>query len=484
MNPQRGNRCVRTALALISVLAGGASVSTQAHAQAWLPDRAYTEGPGIRVGDLEIHPGIAVRGGYDNNVFKADGKTRSTVIDGRTIDVTQKEQGAGILAVTPHIHLSTLSEQRKAQGEDRQEGVRALPAVAFRGGVAATYFHYFIDNGPKNLEVDTDLALNILPGRPFNIDVNLAYIRTVRPFTQNAGNKDAFRFNSVAPRVRFNFGSKSGVLTGYAGYAPRLALYESDVFSYLNSFTHAAEAGAAWKFLPSTALVYDGAIEFQDYSEENPFLSNSPVLFSDNKRFRTRLGINGAITRTLALRVLAGYSAIAFDDEQDGERLDDHEDVIGEAILTYGFGPAQTSRFEIGYQRDLVSSALGGWNLLDRGFATVRALVGGVVQLSLEAGVAKVKYGRIWGYDRLNNNEMPTAIGDGGELDRDDIRVDGAVRGEYRVTNWLSFLADVSVQSIITDYQYAVFYQGGGSPVPDPAQYLAVMAFGGVRAHY
>lgn len=482
MTPQRGNRRVRATFLLASVLVGAVGASSMAHAQAWLPDRAYTEGPGIRAGDLEIHPGIAVRGGYDSNVWRGDGESRTAVIDGQAVDVSQSERGSAILAVTPHIHLSTLSQQRIAEGEDRAGQSRPLPPIAFRGGLAATYLHYFREGAPKNVEIDTDLWLGILPQRPFNIDLSLAYVRSIRPFTQFAGNRDAYRFDMVQPRARLNFGSRSQVLTGYVGYSPRVTLYESSVFNYLNNVAHGVEAGAAWRFLPYTALVYDGGLDFQNYSEDSSRVTRSPVVFADNKRFRSRLGLNGALTRLLSLRVLAGYALMQFNDANDGVRLDDHEDVIGEAVLGWRFGAGYASLLELGYQRDIQSSALGGWARFDRGFATLRAPLARVFLLSLEAGASYVSYGRLWGYDRRDGTAL-VALGDNNKTERNDVRVDGAIRGEYRVTNWLSFMADFSVQAVVTDFDYAS-YIGTGSPVPDPARYLAVMAFGGVRAHY
>lgn len=481
MNPHSLSRRMRAALALSSLLAGLTGIGSRAHAQAWLPDRAYTEGPGIRVGDLEIHPGVAVRGGYDTNVFRADGTVRTAQVDGQTVEVTRREQGSGILAVTPHLHLSTLSLLRRTEGEDREGTQRSLPPVAFRGGLSATYLHYFIDNAPKNLEVDTDLWVGILPQRPFNIDLAVAYARSVRPFTQYAGNKNAYNFHNLQPRVRFNFGSRSQVLTAFIGYAPRALLYENAAFNYLNNLAHIIETGAAWKFLPSTALIYDGTLDLTDYSKDDIRATRSPVVFADSKRFRTRLGINGAITRNLSLRVFGGYAGIVFNNRDDGRFLDDHEDVIGEAIFSWRFGPGQTSQLEWGYQRDLFASALGGWTRLDRGLLTLRALIGRVFQLSLEGGVAYVGYGRLWGYDRRNGVDV-VSLGINGTSERNDVRLDGAVRGEYRVTNWLSLMADVSVQSVITDFDYAVYF--GNAPVPDPADYVTIMAFGGVRAHY
>ncbi|MDB4987505.1 MAG: hypothetical protein JWN04_2683 [Myxococcaceae bacterium] len=483
MNPSRFNRCARAAVALAGVLTSLGGFSTQAHAQAWLPDRAYTEGPGVRVGDLELHPGIAVRGGYDNNVFKADGDAKQTTVGDRQLNYTQSRRGAGILAVTPHLYLSTLSTQRMKQGEDRDAGARPMPIIAFRGGMSATYFHYFIDNAPKNLEVDTDLWMGILPNRPFNIDLTMSYVRSVRPFTQYAGDKNAYNYDTLAPRARFNFGSRSQVLTAYVGYVPRVTLYESSIFNYLNSVTQGIEAGSQWKFLPSTALVYDANLDYQNYRRDDSGTTRSPVVFTDNLRFRTRLGLSGAITRTVSLRALAGYAAIKFGNKGDGGALDDHEDVIGEAILAWRFGPGQSSQLEAGYNRDVQSSPLGGWVQLDRGSASLRSLIGGVFMLSLEAGAAHVNYGKLLGYNRSPGaTDAVVPLGTDSRTDRKDVRLDGAIRGEYRLTNWLSLLADVSAQAVITKFDYAIYF--ANLPVPDPARYWTVMAFGGVRAHY
>ena len=68
-------------MALVGV-AGAASAQTTAPAGAsggssssgggWLADRDSTQGPGFRVGDLELHPGIGVEVGYDSNLYYSD----------------------------------------------------------------------------------------------------------------------------------------------------------------------------------------------------------------------------------------------------------------------------------------------------------------------------------------------------------------------------------------------------------------------------
>src|SRR5262249_32061173 len=107
-----------------AVFAVGLCVSTAAIAQdqVWLKDRRYTEGTGIRTGDLELHPGLAGEFGYDSNYFL------------RSETDTPKPASSLRLRITPSLSLSTLSQQRR-EGDEGAEP----PKVAFRAGVAATY---------------------------------------------------------------------------------------------------------------------------------------------------------------------------------------------------------------------------------------------------------------------------------------------------------------------------------------------------------
>ena len=85
-------------------------------------DRRYSEGSGIRAGDLEIHPGLAGEFGYDSNYFLLanDGE--------KPIDALR-------FRLTPSLSLSTISQQRR----EADSGAPELPKVGFRAGVAATY---------------------------------------------------------------------------------------------------------------------------------------------------------------------------------------------------------------------------------------------------------------------------------------------------------------------------------------------------------
>src|SRR6188768_2225958 len=109
---------MKSCLTLAATVLLGA-ISLQAHAQAqqpWLADRRYGEGIGVRVGNLELHPGISGEIGYDSNYFL---RAKS-----------EDPLSAYRLRVTPSITVSSLSLQRM-QGA----GAPAIrPSVLFRGG--------------------------------------------------------------------------------------------------------------------------------------------------------------------------------------------------------------------------------------------------------------------------------------------------------------------------------------------------------------
>jgi hypothetical protein len=428
-------------------------LSSTAEAQ-WAPDRAYTEGPGIRVGNLELHPGIAVRGGYDSNVFR----TKNDRV------------GAALLGVTPHLHLSTLKPQRTSQGEDAAGAPGQLPPpVAFDLGLAATFFKYFTDRAPTNVEADTSAALSVLPERTFGFDLGATYARSTRPFTDagNTSSNNKFAFDRITPSLSLRAQSRGGVLKATAGYAPNVLIYESSTFNYLNAATHNVPLAASWKFLPFTALLYDGSVGFQRYfDQDSSNNSEASVFLSNSNRFQSRVGLNGAVTTRFSLRALVGYSFV----NNKNAALSDREDAVGEAAATFAWAPGSTA--EVGYTRTLDVSPLGGFMQMDRGYAKTGILFAQMFQLGFDFGAAHVNYGTL-------RDSEGNALGVNGTTKRSDVRLDGGVHGEYRATNWLAFMADFTVLGNITDFAYQ-----RATAAPFAAQFVTLQAYGGVRFHY
>jgi Putative beta-barrel porin 2 len=424
----------------------------------WLPDRAYTEGPGIRVGDLELHPGVAVRAGYDTNIFRQ----RTNLV------------GSGILAVTPHLNIKTLGGQRLLEGETGAAAQKTpiMPKVAFNAGLAGTFFYYFEDSAPANMEFDTDAVLSILPERPIGFDVSANYVRTTRPFTRYGGSSDRnyYAEDRITPGLTLRGQSRSGVLKGAITYRPLIDLFENDAFNYLNSLNHEVSGRTAWKFLPYTALLYDAGVTMRRYFDlTNP---NSTVRLSDSNAFQNRLGINGNVTPFLALRALVGYAMGTYTDPV----LNEYEDVVGEAAISYKVG---AHGVEVGYLRSVQASSIGGWMQEDRGFLEASTLLARVFAITLRGGAGRAHYGRA-----LDANGDPLGIdhNTGNPTDkRDDTRVDAGLHLEYRATNWFAITGDLSALVTLTDFDYPMTAPG---TLPIPAQFVSYQAFGGVRFHY
>ncbi len=429
---------------VFAVMSASALVAPSgAQAQAWLQDRERTEGIGIRVGDLEIHPGVGAEIGYDSNVFYSD----------------QNEQSSAILRLSPHLHLSTLGAERRGQGEER-EG--SPPTVQFRGGLSAAYYIYFLDEARDNLEGNLDLSLTILPRRPFSISLIENFNRGIRPFTEAGAIGGNYRRIRNEAGIRFQYSSPGQVLTANAGYTADVNVYEGDSFSFANSLTHNVMAGVGFLFFPETALIYDAKLSFTDY-----FSDDSPSVFlSNSARFRTRIGINGALTNKVSFSVLGGYAAGFY----DGNVLDDYDSVIAQVELRWNI--SDTTRFLIGYDRDFENSVVGGSYRRDRGYTSFQLMVSSVFLLGIEGSVGLYDFGRV-----LDASGM--AIGSG---ERSDVRASAQLFGEYRVTNWLGFNATLGYTGDFTDFSYNRVL--GMATVPDPAKYNKFEAWLGVRAFY
>ena len=143
---------------------GGALLGTSsAAAQGWLSDRSRAQGPGFRLGNLELHPGIGVEGGYDQNLFYEDADT----------------DAAAILRITAHLFLSTITAARTEDGE--ADGTDA-PNLRFTAGVAASYYHFFTDRAGDNVSVDGSFDLTINPEGRFVFRIYDTVGRSIRPF--------------------------------------------------------------------------------------------------------------------------------------------------------------------------------------------------------------------------------------------------------------------------------------------------------------
>lgn len=434
--------CLKLELTLAAVIL---LVANPAEGQP-LSDRAASEGPGFKTGRFVLHPGVAVEGGYDSNVFLE----------------SSNPEDAFILRVTGYLDFATLGPERQAEGESNKVEPQK---ITFRGGLGGSYFHYFNARVRDNVGADAHFDFGYNPSRVFSLQIRDTFRRTVQPFSDPntaTGETISYGRNNNNAQLDLVGRSKSQVLEGRVGYSNVLEFYDSEFYQYGDNMTHRVPAQLSWRFFPSSAIIYDFEYANQRYLKP-ALVSDSPTVLSDNNRVRSQVGYNGALTNTLSLTTLVGY-AVGFYDA-----LQDFDDVT--ARVSAQWTPRPTISVDGGYIRDVLPSYIGNFTVINRLQANAKFTASGVLSIGIGAWVS---------FDKSGLALAPDGSFLGTQPRREDIRTRIALWGEYRFKAWLSMFAEISYLADFTDFEYL-----GTQPLLDPAgSYQKVEAWIGIRVFY
>ncbi len=458
-------------LTLVATVLLGA-ISLEAHAQQpWLTDRKYGEGAGIRVGNLEVHPGLSGEFGYDSNYFLR----------------APSEDPFGVyrIRVTPSVSIATLGPQRR-------EGTSATPtAVTFRAGtyvafnqlIAADSKHSDDIQDKTNVDLGADLALTLFPTGRVGVDAYSNFVRTVQPSNatevENAFNRDSFRAGAGA-----TWRPGGGLFDWRLGYEFVYNYFEKDNFSELNNYQNTVNMRGRWRFLPRTALLYDGSYTWISYPNSG---SNTPVgVENDGQILRSRVGINGLITTRLSALLMVGWAGTFYDTNRAGAggtpAPQQFDSVTGQAELKYYVSggqetlnpssvPVGLSYVSLGVTRDVANSYLGNFYQRDRVYAGVSYLLGGRFIATLNGG--------------FSNIEFPTSFFENGQTQQPEFseqRVDASLFTEYRLNNVFALNATVNYDQNITDVAVPTDSADPTNPnSQDPLKFRRWQLFAGAR---
>ena len=447
-----------SAVAAALLVSGAASAQTQYSGQpdapAWLSDRRYAEGIGVRAGDLEIHPGIAGEAGYDSNWFlRSD---HQNVANGPPI---APPIPALEFRITPSLYLSTIDPQRR-------EGdlVATPPSVAFRAGINGTYREFIgLSNDPnasssqndvssqRNMSVAADARLDILPQRPWGAGIFANYLRTIQPNTLTANPDLSFNQDTIGAGGEIIAQPGGGTLDWHLGYQFRDTIFEQSVGSPYNNISHEVFTRGRWKFRPRTALVTDASLRFMSYPNE---ANAGPVPLESSTPVRVRIGLNGLITERFSALAMVGWGASFYDTTLPNQPQFDS--VIAQAELRWflsaspGIANATDlglalSSIALGYTRDFQNSYFGSYYTQDRGYLKFYYLFSGRAVVTLEGGVGAVEYPTlIWTEDRVRHAPFT------------DVRADATLFGEYRFTNTFGLNATLRYSANISSTEIPV----------------------------
>jgi hypothetical protein len=430
------------------------SAVPRVEAQAWLDDRDRAEGPGFRVGNLELHPGVGFEAGYDSNVFLQ----------------SRDERGSGILRTTAHLLVSTLGPERREEGEATQDGERDRQMITFRGGLNASYMHFTANRVRDDVAGGLGFNMTVNPTGPFTLTVHENFQRMVRPFAPDSGFTDRrmrWGRNRNVAGIDFGLRSRSGILRTSLGYAIEYEAFDDRIFRYANSLTHVAQSRSSWNFLPSTALVHEFDLRVQRLTQWD---TDAPSLLSDNIRLSTMAGLNGAVTNTFSVAALVGYAAGFY----ENEFVNDFDSPVARVEMRWN--PSQTVQTVLGYDRRFLPSFIGNYRKSDRLYARAQFLMAGALLIGPEAAVS-------WDVTDVALAEAGEFLGN--QPRRESVRVRASVFAEYRVTDWLALNLTAGYLQDFTDFEFREPPDPTDGVLVEPfANFKRFDVFAGIRAFY
>ena len=412
---KRGLAASTAVLALVVPrLAAAQAAYVQPDAPQWLQDRRYSEGIGIREGDIELHPGIAGEVGYDSNWFLRSSGFGYANVNNPTVPAPP------IPALIFRLDAVLLLQvDARPAAPRRRRRAPEPPSVAFRAGVNATYREFIGVSGSsaafraaeRHFEPAQRLrhggreARHLAPAPARCLALRVPYAHSIQPQQHHRQSRPVVQPGRRGRRRRARGAAwESGTLDWRLGYQFRDTIFEQTDGTPYDNTTHEVYTRGRWRFRPRTALVYDGSLRFVSY--QNPAQANEQGLFN-SQPVRARIGLNGLVTDRFTVLLLAGWGASFADNVLPNQPQ--YDSVIGQAELKWflsaspglalsGDVGAALSSIAVGYSRDFQQSFLGDYYGLDRGYVRFSYFFAQRALLSIEGGAGAVEYPTlVWG---------------------------------------------------------------------------------------
>lgn len=446
------------------------SLSGLAQQQPWLQDRRYSEGAGVRVGDLELHPGIAAQAGYDSNFLQRSESERPLAF--------------WRFRVIPHLMLSTLSAQRRAS-----QGGTDLPTVAFRAGISAVGNALLpaqqgaesdtAARSQRTVAADARFNLDILPGRPWGGDLHGSVGRVTDP-SNSPEASSAWNRDVVVLGAGLLWRPRGGVFDWRLGYEFRWNHFEQQSFQSLDNTHHYLQSSNRWRFLPRTAIIQQTEVGTISYSGTNAPLAGSQLV-------RARAGLSGLVTNHFGVLAMAGWGATFY--AQDKGPARDFDSFIGAAKLTWYVSaqptlpedgvPVGLSTISVGYTRTFSNNYLSSYYQLDRMSASASYLLVQRVLLTADAGLGYYTFPPVF-WPHTGQARFPVPSDSWNQT-----RLDLTGFAEYRLAETLGVNLTVRYNSNLTSNKIPLNSPGSAVPVGgaqvDDLSFSRVEAYFGIR---
>jgi hypothetical protein len=387
----------------------------KASAQTWVNNRDL-DGIGVRTGNLELHWSAGAEFGYDSNYYRSSGEGVGEDI----VDVLK-------LRLTPAISISTLGAARRNSPTP--------PTVAFKAGAQVGYEEVFaLDSDQsdvsqrRNANVGADARLDLFPKGKIGFDLLAAFVRTIdTDGTSEDLAGEGFNRDTLRGGAGLTWRPGGGLFEWRAGYGITYNFLEDADFDYLRNVQHGINTRGRWKFLPRSALLFDGNYTMVRYTDPN-----SPQ--NDGDSMAARVGFHGLVTYHLSLLGMLGWATSFYESSPTTIEARQYDGLIANAEARWFIMPRPNldeatvatglSSVALGYARTFNNSYQGSYYQRDRGYIRGDLFLLGAVTGGLEVGLSRIGH--------------PEAVGAPGAPDSPaitEMRIDGGAFAEYRLTD-------------------------------------------------
>ncbi len=457
--------------------------SGAARAQAFLRDPRIQIGPGINVGNMVLHPGLAAELGYDSNYFLRTDRTGPQIINGNPQDTL-------LARVTPSIRVASRQQPPNPDALQEDQGTAPRPALAFDGGASASYREFFTGDlqNQRNVNAEADAALQILPGRVWSGALDVGWVRLAQPSV--LGNPDqSYDNDTIGAGADLATQPGLGPVDWHFGYRYTATFFERSVANPFNNMGHQIYTRGRWRFRPRTAFLFEAGVTYHSYNDP----TNSIYSLHTSTPVRARLGFEGLLTSRLALMGLVGYEGTFVQGANDQDVTPrDFDTVIGQ--LEVRFYPTTTlteapsartsllvSQIALGGVRDVLPSYLGDYMAVTRGYLRAEYFFANQFFVTLEGGIGSYEHPDLFFGPAFAPIAAPVLLQSG----YSDLRADATVFAEYRFTPTLAVNGTFQYAENFSDTQLPVDVATAQHTAQNPhytdQNWQRLQAFVGVR---
>jgi hypothetical protein len=438
---------VRLQLAL-SIALG--AVSSSAHAQLAGPysPSVYNEGPGVRLGGtaLTLHPGIALEGGYDTNVFYSP----------------SDPVGSALLRIRAHLDMATLPAQAFANDTSTAD-----PKVDFRFSTQVEYREYLSSNpnaqAQRSVNVGVGADLGILPHGPFTLRISDLFVRTVDPQNNENPNNFTRDFNRIGLLASY----KVGGLEFGGGDFFQFNLWETKTVQFGDSISDEGQLFARLRILSQTLLSLVARMGWTHYTND-PAIDSTPL--------RILAGGQSLFTSWFGASAEVGY----------GNSLNKMGPSFNSALakIEARFFLPHGARIVAAYDRDFSDSVFANLYVDDHLFVLFEQPIVRRVSAHIDGGVRFRHYEGLADANLLAMNAVPGAIVSYNMPTRDDRIYDARAELAVRCTDWLQVGASYNLQIDDTPFEILTMDNMGNTTSVRAMSYIKHSVFGRVDIAY